>query len=121
MPVSEKCPFSPNYKRPTRPAADFFESENDFKLYFDLPGVQKKDIKVDIKDHVLTLSAEVNFSLPKDDEIRFSERSAGGYSRDVPLPSNIAPDKIQAKFENGVLVVTVPKGVPSVKKSITIS
>jgi HSP20 family protein len=53
-------------------------------------------------------------------EVRFSERS-GVYSRVVPLPSNIAPDKIQAKLENGVLAVTVPKGVPSVKKSITIS
>ncbi|KAG1069253.1 hypothetical protein G6F42_026275 [Rhizopus arrhizus] len=122
MPQSEKCPISPNYKKPFTPVVDSYETDNDFKFFVELPGVGKGDIKLDIKDKLLTLSGEVKATTEENaGNARFTERTLGAFSRTISLHNNVSVDKIQAKLENGVLAITVPKGVPSVKKSITIN
>lgn len=122
MPQSEKCPISPNYKKPFTPVVDSYETDNDFKFFVELPGVGKSDLKLDIKDNVLTLSGEVKTSADETEgNARFTERTFGSFSRTILLHNNVSIDKIKAKLENGILSITVPKGVPSVKKSITIN
>lgn len=123
MPQSEKCSITPNYKKTLSPTVDFYENDNEFKVFAELPGVQKSDIKVDVKDKVLTLTAESKPTTGQSGEsARFTARKFGVFSRTIPLPSNVAAaEKIEAKLENGVLAIIVPKGTPSVTKSITIS
>ncbi|OAC98334.1 hypothetical protein MUCCIDRAFT_149824 [Mucor lusitanicus CBS 277.49] len=122
MPQSEKCPISPNYKKPFVPVIDSYESDNDFKFFVELPGVSKGDIKLDIKDKLLTLSGEIKTTAKEmEGTARFTERTLGAFSRTISLHNNVSVDKITAKLENGVLIITVPKGVPSVKKSIAIN
>ncbi|KAL9550777.1 hypothetical protein MBANPS3_004561 [Mucor bainieri] len=114
MPQSEKCPISPNYKKPFVPVVDSYETDNDFKFFVELPGVAKSDIKLDIKDKLLTLSGEVKTTAEESEgNARFTERTLGAFSRTISLHSNVSVDKIKAKLENGVLTITVPKGVPS--------
>ncbi|KAI9484107.1 MAG: hypothetical protein EXX96DRAFT_165554 [Benjaminiella poitrasii] len=120
LPQSEKCPISPNYKKTLTPVVDVYETINEFKFYVELPGVEKDDVKVDLKDNVLTLTAEVKAVAGDDDKARFTERKFGVFSRIIPLHSNVAVEKIEAKLENGILAITVPKGVPSITKSIDI-
>ncbi|GAN05609.1 heat-shock protein [Mucor ambiguus] len=122
MPQSEKCPISPNYKKPFVPVVDSYETENDFKFFVELPGAGKGDIKLDIKDKLLTLSGEVKTTAEETEgNACFTERTLGAFSRTISLHNNVSVDKIKAKLENGILAITVPKGVPSVKKSITIN
>ena len=82
-----------------------------YLLEADLPGFEKKDIHLDINGDVLTVSAERHSAHEEKDEkgkyIR-CERSYGAYSREFDL-SGIAADKIGAKYENGVLKLTLPK------------
>lgn len=122
MPQSEKCPISPNYKKPFTPIVDSYETDNDFKFFVELPAVRKSDLKLDIKDNVLKLSGEVKaYADETEGNARFIERTFGTFSRTILLDKNISVDKVKAKLENGVLSITVPKGIPSVKKSITIN
>ena len=76
---------------------DIIESGNNYILEADLPGFEKGDIKLDVKDDILTIKAE-----------RHTERSYGSYSRQFDV-SGIDTDKISAKYENGVLKLTMPK------------
>ncbi|KAI7903586.1 HSP20-like chaperone [Cokeromyces recurvatus] len=121
LPQSEKCPLSPNYKITLTPVVDVYETDVDFKFYVELPGVHKEDMKVEVKDNILKLTAEVKTVVGEEDKARFKERKFGIFSRVIPLHSNVAVEKIEAKLENGILTITVPKGVPSVTKSITIN
>ncbi|CEP19789.1 hypothetical protein [Parasitella parasitica] len=122
LPQSEKCPVSPNYKKPFTPVVDSYETDDDFKFFVELPGVSKSDIKLDVKDRVLTLSGQVKASAEETKgNVRFTERTLGAFSRTILLHNNVSVDKIEAKLENGVLCIIVPKGVPSIKKSITVN
>ncbi|KAI8642125.1 hypothetical protein BD408DRAFT_417118 [Parasitella parasitica] len=122
LPQSEKCPISPNYKKPFIPVVDSYETDDDFKFFVELPGVSKGDVKLDIKDKMLILSGQVRTVAEEiKGNVCFAERTLGTFSRSILLHDNVCVDKIQAKLENGVLSITVPKNAPSIKKSITIN
>ena len=90
---------------------DIIESGNNYILEADLPGFEKGDIKLDIKDDILTIKAERHTETEKKDKDSKSiccERSYGSYSRQFDV-SGIDTDKISAKYENGVLKLTMPK------------
>ena len=92
-------------------STDIRDNGDSYLLEADLPGFEKKDIHLDINGDVLTVSAERHSAHEEKDEkgkyIR-CERSYGAYSREFDL-SGIAADKIGAKYENGVLKLTLPK------------
>ncbi|WP_283679739.1 Hsp20/alpha crystallin family protein [Lentilactobacillus sp. Marseille-Q4993] len=90
---------------------DIKETDNDYQVKVDIPGVDKKDINVAYKNDVLSLS--INHSsekTTKDDDGRIiaSERSHGMLSRSYQLP-NVDYKKVTAKYSNGVLAITLPK------------
>ena len=89
--------------------SDVRETENEYLISAELPGVDKKDIKLDYKNNYLVISAKRNeeHDDKKDNYIR-KERSYGEFSRSFYF-DNISEDKINAKFENGVLKITLPK------------
>lgn len=76
----------------------------------DLPGVKKEDIKVDIKENVLTVSGERHSKEEiKEKEYYRVESSFGKFSRSFTLPDNVDVENIEAKSDNGVLEVVIPK------------
>jgi HSP20 family molecular chaperone IbpA len=116
--------FFDDFARPARSAAryssptasvmktDIREHENGFELDIDLPGYKKEDVKAQLKDGYLTISAESKQDNDEKDEkgkfIR-RERYYGTCSRSFYVGEDITEDDIKAKFENGILKISVPK------------
>ena len=104
------------------PALDVWETEDDVVYAFDLPGIPEDAISIEIKDDVLTVSAERE----KTDEVaeegyfRF-ERRFGSFSRAVGLPKGVDQDAIVARYEHGVLEVRVPKPAQAKPRTISLS
>ena len=94
---------------------DVRETEDSYELDIDLPGFKKEDVNVELKDGYLTISAAK--SLNKDEGgkngkyIR-QERYAGSMSRSFYIGEGLEPKDIRAKFENGVLQLSIPKNAP---------
>ena len=106
------------------PLMNVSETESDYLIMMDLPGVEKKDVEVNLSDGILTVSGERKTSEKSDENNRiWHEATYGAFSRSFELTSDIVEEKIKAKFNNGVLNITIPKAEevkPSVKK-ITVS
>ncbi len=92
------------------PMVDITEDQNEYVLYFDIPGIEKKDVKMSFADNTLTISGDrKTLEERKDVTSHRVERVFGKFYRSFTFPTQVNPDKINAKFENGVLAVTVPK------------
>jgi HSP20 family protein len=92
------------------PAMDLVETDDHLVLRGDLPGMTEDDVDIEIKDNVLTVSGERKSEQEERAEgYHRVERSFGRFSRSLTLPQGIDPDKVEAKFENGVLEVQIPK------------
>ena len=91
--------------------SDIKDEGNAYLIETDMPGFRKEDIHVDLKGETLTIRAERHSDYEKDDKKKsylHVERSYGSYSRQFDV-SGIDTDKISAKYENGVLKLTMPK------------
>jgi HSP20 family protein len=102
------------------PAVDIFESEKQITLLADLPGVKSEDLKIDLRDNVLTLSGNITpFEEPDEKDIMV-EYEIGKYYRQFSLSEVINQDKIDAQMEDGVLRLILPKSEKAVPKKITV-
>lgn len=103
------------------PTTDMKETDDEYIIEVDLPGLSKKDIQINCQDNVLTIEGERKKE--KDEEhngyLR-SERYFGSFRRSFMLPASIKEDKIKATFKDGVLMVNVPKAEKSKRKSVNI-
>ena len=89
---------------------DIMENEGGYTLSAELPGVDKKDLKVTVENDTLTLEAEKHDgSESKKDGHYHSERRYGKFSRSFKLNGQIDTEKIDARYKNGVLSLTLPK------------
>ena len=103
------------------PAVDLYEKDDHFVIKAELPGVDKEDIRVDLKDRVLTLSGERSYDNEvKEENYYRKERSYGKFQRAFALPADVDSDKITAEFKDGVLQVEVPKPEEKKAKQVTI-
>jgi HSP20 family protein len=92
------------------PKADIIENEKGFEIDIVLPGMNKEDIKIELKDNQLTVSGERKFLKEKNkDRFHSVETTYGTFSRTFALPENVEAEKIQARYNNGVLELVVPK------------
>jgi HSP20 family protein len=92
------------------PSLDMHESDNQVMLTAELPGVDEKDIDISVADDMLTISGEKKHEFERKEGDRYrSERSYGKFSRSVSLPFKIDADKVEAKFDRGVLKLSIPK------------
>lgn len=92
------------------PRTDVSETDKDIVVTAELPGVKEKDIDVAISDDMLTIKAEKKSEKEeKDKERHVVERSYGLFERSLRLPYACDSGKAEAKFENGVLTITLPK------------
>lgn len=95
----------------TLPAVNIKETDNDFEVTMAVPGMNKKDFKVNLKDNILTISSEkTEENEEKDANYTRKEYSYQSFSRSFTLPKDVVDDnKITAKYENGELHLTIPK------------
>jgi len=99
------------------PRVDTAETDAAYEVTAELPGVAEKDVKITIDGDVLCIAGEKKAEREeKRKDMVVSERSYGSFRRAFTLPDNVAPDKISAAFENGVLKVTLPKSAASPAK-----
>lgn len=103
------------------PAIDLYETDDHFVIKAELPGVDKKDIKVDLKDRVLTLAGERSYDNEvKEENYYRQERSYGRFQRSFSLPAEVDSDTITAELKDGVLRIEVPKPADKKAKQVTV-
>ncbi|HEY0969436.1 MAG TPA: Hsp20/alpha crystallin family protein [Gemmatimonadales bacterium] len=91
------------------PPMEVLQRGNELVVRADLPGLDPEDVEVDIEDDVLTISGERHQeSQERQEGFYRSERSYGAFSRSIALPEGVDEEQVNARFENGVLEVTVP-------------
>ncbi|MDV6236858.1 Hsp20/alpha crystallin family protein [Leptospira ellisii] len=97
------------------PRVDVYSDEEQIHLFADLPGVEEKDVQVQIEKDQLTVSGKTA-EQTRSGELRYSEFRTGEYKRTFTLAESIEEDRITAVYKNGVLHLTLPKRKPLTKK-----
>jgi HSP20 family protein len=92
------------------PSVDVKETDKAYVVTADLPGLDKKNIDVDLRENVLTISGEKREERTEEGQgRRYAERFFGQFQRSIPFDIEVEPDKVDAELKNGVLTITVPK------------
>lgn len=122
-------PF-PALLRPTReileeeefiPACDIDETDTHYVVNFDLPGLKKDEINIEVRDNQLIVSGERKRERKEEARGRWGqERYYGSFTRSFTLPSSVDPNKVEANYENGVLQIALPKTEVTKGKQIPI-
>lgn len=100
------------------PAVDIFEEDDKIVVRADLPDMKEEDLEVNVEDDTLTLRGERKFEHEsKKDNFHRIERTYGSFSRSFTLPETVDAEKIAARYDKGVLEVTLPKKQEAPKKS----
>tara|TARA_B100001248_G_C27173031_1_gene358814 strand:- start:111 stop:587 length:477 start_codon:yes stop_codon:yes gene_type:complete len=100
------------------PRVDVSETDKEFKVRAELPGVKEKDVEVSIRDNTLYIKGEKNFERDEEKEdYHHIERSYGSFQRSIPFSTRIDEERVSAKFEDGVLKVKLKKSEEALKKS----
>lgn len=103
------------------PALDVRETDDNFELTLDLPGIEPSAVSVNYEDGMLTVSGKRDFSEELQGETWHRiERSFGTFARSVRLPRTADADKIEARFDKGVLTISVPKAETAKPRQIEV-
>ncbi len=100
------------------PAIDIVETEKALEVTAELPGLDVKNIELQLSDNVLTIKGEKQEEKAKDHYV--SKRRYGSFRRSLQVPGSVDADKIKASFKGGVLTVTLPKSPEAQKRQKTI-
>lgn len=105
-----------------RARMDVLDRGGNFEVKVDLPGIRKDDIQVGIEGARVSINAESkDSSEAKDgDKVLYSERHSTRYARSFELPGEVTEDGADARFEDGVLTLLLPKRAPTVSKRLAI-
>jgi len=104
------------------PPVDIQETDDAYRIHAELPGMTKDDIQITMENNVLRLSGERKFEKDtKQENYHRIERTYGAFSRSFALPNQVSSDKVEAKFENGVLSIVVPKAEQAKPRRISIA
>lgn len=105
------------------PAIDVYEKDDGYQIKVELPGVKKEDVNVSMMGDTVTISGErrTEETMKSENYIR-SEMAYGKFSRSITLPTELDANKSKATYENGILMVEVPKieGAKAKKVEITV-
>jgi HSP20 family protein len=113
--------FSSFGTRDLMPSVDVTETDKEIEITAELPGLEEKDVQINLADNVLTIKGEKKAEKEeKDKSYRLVERTYGAFSRSVELPAGVNPDAIKASISKGVLKVSVPKPTPAQTKKIEV-
>jgi len=111
----------PGFATSAMPRMDISETDKAIEITAELPGLEKKDVELNVTDNLLTIRGEKkNEREEKNKDYHLVERSYGSFSRSVELPAGVKTEDIAAEIANGVLTVTVQKPAPKQAKQIEI-
>jgi HSP20 family protein len=101
---------------------DVSEDSESLQITMELPGVRPEDVKLSLENNMLTIRGEKRQQLEEQAErIHRYERSYGAFERTFALPNTVDPEKISAKYEHGILAVTIPKSERARPREIPVS
>lgn len=104
------------------PVVDIIENDDAILLKADLPGIDPKDVDIQVENATLTLRGERRQEKDvKEEDYRRIERSYGSFVRSFTLPNTVDTEKIQADYRNGVLELTLPKCAEAKPKQIKVA
>ena len=114
--------FSPADGGAWMPSVNVEETGDELVLTAELPGMSLDDIDLEVENNVLTLSGEKKEEREPDENRKYHlwERTYGSFQRSFTLPRTVDPEKIDARFENGILHVHMPKQEQAKGRRITI-
>jgi len=99
-----------NYTDNFSPRIDVSEDKKNINVVAEIPGVKKENIKITLQDNILTIEGEKKKTTNEEETNYFrSERVYGSFKRSFTLPVDVDSDKVDAKFDNGVLYMTLKK------------
>lgn len=104
------------------PSAEIKESPNDICLKLEIPGMEAKDLNVDVTEESVSISGERKSETKTEEKgmIR-SEFHYGKFERHIPLPAHVQNDKVEAEYKNGILTLTLPKVEGEKHKAVKIN
>jgi HSP20 family protein len=97
------------------PNVEVAETDKEWKVCAEIPGMDEKDVEILVDDDMLTLRGEKRSEIDDKDR-QFSERYYGRFERRLTLPPDVETDRAEARFKNGVLTVTFPKNANAVSR-----
>jgi HSP20 family protein len=103
------------------PGFQILEAEAYFSVSLDLPGLKKEDLNIEVKDNQLTIDGERKSHSKESEKAIRSTLNFGKFSSTFTLPQNVKTEGIEAKFEDGVLTLTIPKEEKALPKKIAIN
>jgi HSP20 family protein len=104
------------------PSTDIYESKKEYVFKVELPGIKKEDIKIEVKDDILTIKGERKEEKEvKKDDYHKIESYSGSFSRSFHIPKGIDEKKIKAELKDGILELKVPKSEEKKVKQVPIS
>ena len=105
----------------TLPTMDVSETDKEIEITAELPGLEEKDVQINVSDNVLTIRGKKRAEKEqKDKNYRLIERTYGSFDRSLELPEGVNADAIKASIDKGVLKVVVPKPAPAQSKKIEV-
>lgn len=113
---------APTLESSQTPVVDVREEKNKYILEAELPGMSEKDVDVHVEDNMLTIKSSKEESNEERDEEGYlvRERRSRSFSRSFVLPQDVDRDKVDARFRNGLLTLTMPKTAESKARQIQI-
>jgi HSP20 family protein len=112
--------FAP-LRAPAFPKVDIAETEDEVKITANLPGLDPKDVEIEVNEDSISLSGKIEKEEEKSDaKVYRYEREYGEFQRMFALPARVKSDKVAAKAKNGVLTITLPKADAEKKKKVKV-
>ena len=101
---------------------DVSEDQNALRITMELPGVDPSDVRLSLESNILTIRGEKKQQTEDNDErVHRFERTYGMFERTFALPNTVDPEKIEARYENGVLLVSIPKAERAKPREIRVN
>jgi HSP20 family protein len=116
-----KNDYHENYldKCGNQPATNVFETEKDYRIELLLPGFPKDDVQINYHKNLLTIKVDKAETENKNEELKYARREFGSFNfeKNFKVPESVDADKINAKFENGILYISLPKKEEALEKA----
>lgn len=118
--------FADFFERPSgdfgrfTPPADLYETDEAYEVEMELPGFSRDDVQVTIEQGMLTISGRRAEERTENENYHLRERSVGRFSRGFSLPASIEADQVEARFDEGLLRVTLPKAAEARTRKIEV-
>ncbi len=118
---TRRRPEGASFSLAQAPAVDVFEKDGQLHVRAELPGIEEKDVEIEVTREGLTISGEKKEEHEvKEDNYYRSERSYGRFTRHIPLPERADVDKAEAHFKKGVLEIDMPIRAEEGRKKIEV-